>query len=83
MMEVFLQIGERAITSGGAVSADWVMVGITFIAFFLFWRMLNKIEKGMEKVIESVASHETDIELLKKSDSQHEKDIAYLHGKIG
>lgn len=56
----------QAIGVDGNISADWVLVGLTAIAFFLFWRMLWKIERGLEKVINSVAEHDTDIQVIKK-----------------
>jgi hypothetical protein len=64
-MEALYLILLQAISPTGGISADWVLVGITGIAFLLFWRMLWKIEKGLEKVVGSVAEHETEIEVMK------------------
>lgn len=64
-----------AITSGGGISAEWVMVGITTVAVFLFWRILWKIENNLEKVIGTVAIHETKLQL-------HEKAIEHLEERL-
>ena len=78
MLKIILQIDPRVITESGAVSAEWVMAGITVIAFFLFCRMLNRIERNLEKVIESMGVHRIDIELLKQADRRIDEQIQEL-----
>ena len=66
----------------GSISADWVLVGVVFVAFFLFWRMLYKIEKNLETVLSTVAIHTTLIELLKQSDEQQDEEIRELKDRL-
>lgn len=78
MLRIILQIDPRVITESGAVSAEWVMAGVTLVAFFLFWRMLNRIERNLEKVIESMSVQRIDIELLKQTDKRLDEQIQEL-----
>jgi len=66
----------------GSISADWVLVGAVFVAFFLFWRMLYKIEKNLETVLGTLAIHNTYIELLKQSDEQQDEEIKELKERL-
>lgn len=79
LVRMFLQV--PAITSGGAVAAEWVMVGVTTAAIFLFWRMLWKIETGLDKVIMSVQVHNTKLELHQKCIEDLEEDMKLLKDK--
>lgn len=60
---LLLQIDPRVLTPDGGIAAEWVLVSVVFVAFFLFWHMLKKIENGMEKVFHSVQLHETKLQL--------------------
>lgn len=67
MMSIFLlQAGEQAITSAGSISANWVLIGMTAIAFLLFGRLLWKIESNLEKVCNTVANHHTRLTVIEK-----------------
>lgn len=55
------------INSSGSIDAAWVLVGMTGVAFFLFWRMLWKIEKTLEALVESVNEHNTKLKLHDQS----------------
>lgn len=80
-METLVSILLQAINNG-SISADWVLVGVVAIAFFLFWRMLYKIEKGLDSVIGSVAIHNTKIELLIQSDERQDEQIKEIKERI-
>lgn len=79
MYKILLQV--PAITSGGSISAEWVLVGITTAAIFLFWRMLWKIETGLDKVMISVQTHNTQLQLQEKSIEDLEETIRELKNK--
>lgn len=73
----------QAITDGGAISANWILVAVTSIAGFLFWTQLREIKVSLQKAIEKLGEHDTDIEVLKSQQNNHVDNLERIdkHGK--
>lgn len=74
-MNTILQINEQAILNGGGLSANWVLIGMTALAFILFGRVLWKIERNLEKVCDTVADHNTRVKIAERDIEELRDDI--------
>ena len=66
---------DQAITQGGAISANWVLVGVCSGFSLLLWRMLGKIDTNLEKAVAKIGTHETKLQLHDKSIEDLEEEV--------